>query len=281
MILCEIGQAHSFCYNLTEMALPSAAQHVPALLVQALLLMLVSRMLFRGMVCAFADRNGGGLVTLLRLPGNLLHEASHALGYLLLGYRVRHMVPCVLDPRQSGVCVRGKPWAPVTLPWLADGAAALMPLLVGSVALVAVGHWLGIMDHNSAAPGASGENVCMLRAAQGQILLLLKSLDWHRWQTYAFLYLAATIGAEVSPSQTDLRYAVPALLGLAVGILVALVAVQQLTGLGPMLRAGDDWLLLQAHRLSAVWGLALVLMLATAAVALPVTFVIHTIRPRR
>lgn len=284
MARCPIGPAHGFCYNWAEMTLPAAAQYVPALLVQALLLMIVSRMLFRGMVCAFANRNGGGLVTLLRLPGNLLHETSHALGYLLLGYRVRHLIPCVFDPKQSGVCVRGKPWSPVTLPWLADGAAALMPLIVGTVALVAVGQWLGIINHHAAglnpattAVGGTG----LFRAAYQEIVLLLQSLDWHHWQTYVFLYLALSIGAEVSPSPTDLRYAIPALAGLAVGVLMALITAQHLEGLNQLLETAGEWLQPHTRRLAVVWGVALVLMLSTAALTLPVTFVIHSLRPPR
>ncbi len=253
-------------------------RYLPALLAQALLLMVLSRALFQAMVSAFADRQGGGLVTLLRMPGNIIHETSHALGYLIFGYRVRHVIFCVFDPKKAGVCVRGKPWSPVTFPWLADGAAALMPLVVGTAALVGVGRAFGIIDHQAAEPTA---DMSMFRAATDQFLLLLGNLDWHRWQTYLFLYAALTIGAEISPSPTDLRYAIPALGGLALGLILMLVSAQQSVTLNHMLTAAGDWLLPTVERLFGVWALALVLMLTTAAAAIPFAFVIYTLRPQR
>ena len=258
------------------MDLHPALQYLPALLVQALLLMLLSRLLFRSMVAAFADRRGGGVITVLRAPGNFLHESSHALGYLIFGYRVAHIVPCLWDPRKSGVCVRGKQWSPVAFPWLADGAAALMPLVVGSVALVCVASVLGVTDHRSE---QLGTDIGMFRAAADQFLLLLQSLDWHRWQTYVFLYAALTIGAEISPSPTDLHYAVPAVVSIACSLAATVWVAQHASGTGRVLTASADRLLPAVQKLSAVWGLAIVLLMATAAVALPVAFVIYSLRP--
>jgi len=273
-----IGLLRRFCYNGRAMDLHPGFAYLPALLVQALCLMLLSWLLFRAMMFAFGDRNGGGLVTVIRLPGNLIHEASHALGYLLFGFRVRHMVPCVLDPRKSGLCVRGKPWSPVTLPWLADGAAALMPLVVGSLALVYLGRTLGIIDHQ---PAEAGTGLSMFRPIADEFLLLLGSLDWHQWQSYAFLYLALSVGAETSPSHTDLRYAVPALGGLGLGLVLMVGFAQRAPLLNHMLTAAADWLLPTLKSLVAVWGLALLLMLVTVAVAVPATFVIYSLRPQR
>jgi hypothetical protein len=251
-------------------------QYLPALLVQALLLMLLSRLLFRSMVAAFADRRGGGLITVLRGPGNFLHETGHALGYLIFGYRIAHIVPCLWDPRKSGVCVRGKQWSPIAFPWLADGAAALMPLVVGSVTLVVVGWALGITDHRTE---QLGTDMGMFPAAADQFVLLLKSLDWHRWQTYVFLYAALTIGAEISPSTTDLHYAIPAVVSIAFSLAATVWVSQHASGPRNLLIVCADRLLPVVQKLSAIWGLAIILLMATAAVTLPFTFLIYSLRP--
>lgn len=160
------------------------------------------------------------LVAILRTPGNLLHEVSHAIGYLLTGYRVRRIVPFLLDPEGRGLCQPGRPWSPVALPWLATGAAALMPLITGALALQYLSTVLGVPQDPQALAGGPG--------AWRQLPHILLGLDYHSWRTWVFLYLALSIGAELAPSDVDLRRSLPAL-AAAAGLLVVLtIAVAQL-----------------------------------------------------
>ncbi len=155
------------------------------------------------------------LVGILRGPGNILHEVSHALGYLLSGYRVRRIVPFFFDREGRGICQPGRPWSPLALPWLATGLAALMPLLTGALVLRGVSSWLGVPgDPDSLAQGVPWR----------QIPDILLGLDYQAWQTWVFLYLAMSIGAELAPSDVDLRKSLPSLL-VATLILVGVVAV--------------------------------------------------------
>jgi hypothetical protein len=181
---------------------------------EAVVLLLLSRLLFAAVIASVADRRGKGLALgLLRLPGNFVHELSHCLGFLLCGYRVQRLLLCIFDPKGRGSCTPGRPWSPVAFPHLAVGVAALMPLVGGSVVLLLAARWLGI-GHLAAQP-PDGE---LLPAVWRQALALLHSLDVHQWQTWLFLYLALSIGAELAPSSTDLRYALPTVILLTAGI---------------------------------------------------------------
>lgn len=179
-------------------------------LIEAVLLFLLSRILFTEVISSFADRRGKGVwLGLLRLPGNLIHELSHAIGFLACGYRVKRLLLCIFDRQGRGSCTPGKPWSPFAFPQLAVGLSALMPLLIGSFILVLIGRWLGVVHTTPAEPAQ------LLPAAWGRALALIHHLDWRRWQTWLFLYFALSIGAELSPSATDLRYGLPTLAVLA------------------------------------------------------------------
>jgi len=135
-----------------------------------------------------------------------------AIGFLIFGYRVKRLRLGVFDREGRGCCTPGAAWSPFAFPQLAVGLAALMPLLLGSVVLVTAAGLLGVGAPVDVGHGSIIEGVWQ------QSLRLLHSLDWSRWQTYAFLYLALSIGAELSPSSTDLRYALPTVLILALGV---------------------------------------------------------------
>ena len=199
------------CYNPFIMALNSALLSVAA---EAALLFVLSRILFIEVVSAFADHRGKGfLLGVLRLPGNFIHELSHAIGFLICGYRIKRLLLCVFDREGRGFCTPGPAWAPFAFPQLAVGLAALMPLLLGSLALVLAARGLGIVTPTL---GLGHESI--IEGVWQQSLRLLHHLDWHHWQTYAFLYLALSIGAELSPSSTDLRHALPTVLVLTLGV---------------------------------------------------------------
>lgn len=193
------------------MALNSALLSVAT---EAALLFVLSRVLFMGVVSAVADHRGKGLLLgLLRLPGNFIHELSHALGFLACGYRVKRLRLCVFDPEGAGYCTPGPAWSPFAFPHLAVGLAALMPLLLGSLALVEAARALGIV-----VPTMGPANESVVVGAVLQSLSLLHHLDWGHWQTYVFLYLSLSIGAELSPSASDLRHALPTVLAIIVGL---------------------------------------------------------------
>ncbi len=195
------------------------------LLAEAVVLYMLSRLLFVWVLQAVASRNpraaGGRLVQAVRLPGNFIHELSHAVGYLLCGYSVRRVVPCIFDPRGRGYCQPGRPWSPLTVPWLATGVAAIAPLVVGSLVLRGAAQMLDIELHAATAQAGVGDLLVT------NIWANLQSLDLHTWQTYLFLYLAFSIGSELSPSRVDLQRSIPALVALGGALVAVFVALQR------------------------------------------------------
>lgn len=248
---------------------------IPVML-QATLLFIISRLLFTSVVAAVADRRGKGcLLGLLRLPGNLVHETSHCLGFWLCGYRVKRLLLCIFDRQGRGSCSPGPPWSPFAFPWLATGLAALMPLVVGSALLVACAHWLGVL---AAAPLVPPQD--LVPAAWQQALALFHALDWQRWQTYVFLYLALSIGAELSPSATDLRYGLPALLGFGAGLVVGFYMLDQSTGLEHIQTAVALAFYSACSWLLQVQGIALVLTATTLLLTFLPALALRSLRRR-
>ncbi len=215
------------CYNSADMDATAFAKQTATVVAEAILLYMLSRLIFVWVLQAVASRNpcarGGRLVQLLRLPGNLVHELSHAAGYLIFGYTVRRMVPCIFDPRGRGSCQPGLPWSPIALPWLATGMAALAPLLVGTLALRGAAKMLAIDLHFTVAAHTGFADSLV-----DNIWMNLQALDFHTWQTYLFLYLAFSIGSELAPSRIDAQHSIPALLAAGVGLIAAFVVLQRL-----------------------------------------------------
>jgi len=231
---------------------------------QAIGLLLISRLLFGGVIASVADRRGKGLVLgVLRLPGNALHEFSHCLGFWLCGYRVKRVLLCIFDPRGRGSCTPGKPWSPITLPLLAVGLSALMPLLLGSVVLIVATRLLDIP-----APVPLPPHGDLLPELWQRSLHLLHGLDPHRWQTYVFLYLAVSIGAELAPSATDLRVALPTLIVLGFSMWLTLFGVDHARHLAPHRQAITAGLSAALVRLGSVLSLSLIVTGAATVVGL-------------
>ncbi|HEY3396258.1 MAG TPA: hypothetical protein VGM19_01245 [Armatimonadota bacterium] len=199
---------------------------------QGVLLFIMSRGLFVWVLQAFASRHprrrGGWVVQVVRLPGNLVHELSHAVGFLVCGYRVRRLIPCVADRAGAGACQPGAPWSPLAVPWLATGLAAVAPLVLGALVLSGAAQWLQIPLGAKLSLDAPGRSVL------DSFYHSLAALDYRSWHTWLFLYLAFTIGAELAPSSTDVALGIPAL--LAVGALTAaiLLGVYQLAPDAPL-----------------------------------------------
>jgi hypothetical protein len=165
------------------------------------------------------------LVDILRAPGNLLHEASHALGYYIGGYTVTRLVPYFNDPEGRGYCRAGRPWAPWAVPWVATGIAAIMPLITGAIALWGLSRVLGVPPDPEA---------LAMTADWRRLVDILLGLDYHDWHTWAFLYLALSIGAELAPSDIDLKASLPALAAFAALMALAIVAVAEIEALAPL-----------------------------------------------
>ncbi|MBM3497851.1 MAG: hypothetical protein FJX74_04185 [Armatimonadetes bacterium] len=187
---------------------------------------------------------GRRLINLLRLPGNLLHEVSHAAAYLLSGYRVRGLATCWSDPEGRGYVEAGPPWSPLHWGPLSAALSCAAPLLVGALSIHALGSLLGIPlpALDLTAEGVGPAAAATLTGAWR----LLTHVDPLAWQTYVFWLLAFSIGAEMAPSGSDLRQGCVMLAVLVLLVAIGLLAVPQME-LRPdraeALLAGAAWLL--------------------------------------
>jgi hypothetical protein len=242
--------------------------------IEAIALFLLSRLLFTEVVSSFADRRGKGfLLAVLRLPGNTVHELSHALGFVVCGYRVKRLLLCIFDRQGRGSCTPGRPWSPLAFPQLAIGLAALLPLLIGSTVLVFAARALGVLP-TDLPPAPAG----LLPVVWQQALELVGHLDWHQWQTWLFLYLALSIGAELSPSATDLRYGVPTLLALAALAWLGFFGLHHARHLRLWEHRAEVAALAGLVRLGTVLGLALIVSTTAAVVTLLPALLVRVLR---
>ena len=234
---------------------------------EGLLLFVLSRALFVWVLQALASRDqrarGGWWVQVLRLPGNFTHEVSHALAFLICGYTIHKLVLCLWDKQGAGVCQPGRAWSPMALPWLATGLAAMAPLFTGALALFAVARLLHIPLEAQVSLHDPGHTV--LRS----LYATLVHLDFGAWQTWLFLYLAFSLGAELAPSRTDLVLGIPALLATGAGTALFLLATYQLQPHAPFRVAVLGGLAGGLTELGHLLGFALV----TTAIATAITFV--------
>jgi len=197
---------------------------------EAAALYIVSRLLFVWVLQSVATRRTGGgpMLKFLRLPGNAVHELSHAIGYLLGGYKVKQCQLCIFDKQGRGSCIPGRPWSPIVLPWLATGLAAILPLVGGVVALRLCSSLLGIHLEPPAAVSRD-----LAEALTGSLVAALHSLDPGDWRTYVFVYLGFSIGSELAPSTVDLRHSLPALLVTSLVLVLTIAAFSRLPGSSP------------------------------------------------
>lgn len=218
--------------------MPSALELIRRVLLvagEAAFLYGISRLLFEWVLRGAWGRAPARrlLVSILRAPGNLLHESSHALGYLIGGYSVSRLVPAFVDPDGRGYCRPGRPWAPWAVPWLATGVAALLPLFIGAAALWGVSRALGVPDDPAA---------LAMTTDWRRLLDVLLGLDYGAWQTWLFLYLALSIGAELAPSDIDLKASLPALAVATVVTIGGILLIWELDALAPWRPAVDIYM---------------------------------------
>jgi hypothetical protein len=256
--------------------------HVPLpqlgleVLLKALALYLISRTSYEWVVQSVAARRprGGWLLQALRLPGNAVHEVSHGIGYLLFGYRVKRLELSAWDPAGRGVCQPGEPWSPVSLPWLATGAAAVLPLVAGAATLSLCADLLGFQLHNG--HGAAGE--WALLQTWDSLRETLRALDFHQWQTWLFLYLALSIGAELAPSDTDIRRGLGPVLVAGLGVALTAAVLGHLRPTSPAWHHVSYALTAGLGRLSWVLDFGIMANLLALAVSLPGALLLRALR---
>ena len=269
------------CYNGPVIVSPLLPLFGVVLAETTALYLVSEKVLFTWVIGAFAAHSrgpyGGCILAVMRLPGNFLHELSHAVAYLLLGYRVRAFCTCFGDPDGRGFCLRGERWGPHGVPLVAAASAALMPFLTGIVALYWLARGLGIelppADGNGSLAGMEG-----WPDFPSQVLAFLEHLDFGRLDTWLFGYLALSIGAELSPSPTDLRRGAP-------GTLVLLLILSGWLLAYPNMNVPPAWREWTVTHLGAllrsVSSLLLCALVATTACALPLALVAAVVRSVR
>ena len=243
---------------------------------QAALLFVLSRHLLLGYVLQalasrLTSRRGRRLIALIRLPGNFLHEASHAAAYLASGYTIRRFATCFTDPEERGYVETGSPWSPLHWSPLSAALSCAAPILVGALALRTLGLALGI--HVPQADVASEHP--SLTQTLSDLYTFLRRLDWSAWQTYVFWLLALSIGADLAPSGTDLRQGVGTLVAMVALFGLAVYALPHTELRGETARsiyAGLSWLL---STLSTALFAGLVSVGVVAAVAGAMTWLLR------
>ncbi len=181
--------------------------------IEAGLLCLLSRALFLAGYRLVGDRKhprGGRLWHLLRLPGNLVHEVSHALVLMVTGYRVEAISLSIFDAEGRGQVVARGRWHHLMPHWAAWGLAAFAPIVGCMVTIGLLMRPLGLTSNAHLVSSTSMAQVFLARVAD-----VVAGVNWHAWQGYLLLALVLSIGSELAPSDRDVRGSLPGLLGAA------------------------------------------------------------------
>jgi len=176
------------------------------------------------------------------LPGVVLHELSHWITAKLLGVKVRKLsLGPVRKGRSSKVSLGSVHVANVDP--LRAGIIGVAPLIVGSAAILAIGHW--VLD--------IGELGAML--ANGGVDGLLEGFDQllHVPDFWLWLYLIFAISNAMLPSESDLAAVRPVLIFLGiVAVLILLVS-----GVPAIPEGVVEWVSAIAGFLASAFGLTL------------------------
>ncbi|MCX7599176.1 MAG: M50 family metallopeptidase [Armatimonadetes bacterium] len=181
--------------------------------VEALLLCALSRLLFLAGYRLFGSprhTTGGWLWHLFRAPGNLVHEMSHAVVLFATGYRVKRVRLSLRDPRGRGEVVVYGRWLRLVPDKWAWALASMSPLVAGIATLLLLMHYL-------IEPGAVGAFAApsVGEALVARAFAVLSRIPWSHWPTYVILFLVLSVGSELSPSDRDVRTALPRLAAAA------------------------------------------------------------------
>jgi hypothetical protein len=181
--------------------------------IEAGLLCLLSRALFVAGFRVVGSRkhpHGGRLWHLLRLPGNLVHEVSHALVLALTGYRIEAISLSIFDAEGRGQVVARGRWHHLIPHWAAWGLAAFAPIVGSMLTIGLLMRPLGLSPNAHAVISSSMAQVFLARVAD-----VVAGVNWHAWQGYVLLGLVLSLGSELAPSDRDVRGSLPGLLGAA------------------------------------------------------------------
>ncbi len=164
---------------------------------------ILARILFDISIMA-GFRKGRYIFRFLTLPGVIVHELSHAAGFILTGYKIEKISFGLKNPDEGAYVKPAGRYMPFTIPFIADMITSFAPPVAGSLILILLLKWLGLM------PTVSMNSVeGMLTSFINAIWYIIKNADYFSLKTYVALFLAMSIGAELAPSRVDLRHAVP------------------------------------------------------------------------
>ncbi len=170
----------------------------------AIALYLISEYLHRSLSSS-ASRN---LYVALMLPGTIVHEISHAAIALLMGAKITKF--SVLP---SGDTLGSVEHTCPKIPLLGNFAISIAPLVGCPALLLLISKFLGM--HFNYLPGPSDILAEVKSIAIGAFHFII-GLDYFKWQTYVFLYLALALGAGAAPSGTDIKSMLPGLILIVV-----------------------------------------------------------------
>ena len=218
-------------------------KHITQLTVAAIvetgLLCLLSYLLFVAGQKLLFGRSGRlwyWLWHLVRLPGNLLHELSHAVVLTLVGFKVTGLQVSLFDRREGrgAVYVAGR-WNELIRADVAWALGAMAPLFGGIGALVLIAHLLHIPAGAGTINAASLGEAFVQRATTW-----IGALDFREPWTYAVLLLMFSIAAELAPSEKDLQSSLKVLLAMACLAAMGLAIVYSMPPTAPLRMAFDE-----------------------------------------
>jgi len=151
-------------------------------------------------------KNAKWVFRFLTFPGLVVHELSHAAGFIISGYRVKAISFGIRNPDRGGYCEPGDKYISLAVPFVADMITSFAPALAGSAVLMLLLNWVGLRQHFNLELDSFGNT--MLSSA-GAVLNIFKTADYNDWRTYVFLFLTMSVGVELAPSRVDVKHALP------------------------------------------------------------------------
>ncbi len=151
------------------------------------------------------------LYVILMLPGTIVHEISHAAIALLMGAKITKF--SVLP---AGDTLGSVEHTDPKIPVLGNFAISIAPLIGCPAVLLLISKYLGI--HFNYLPG-SLDILTEVKSLAVGALHFITGLNYFKWQTYLFLYLALALGASAAPSRTDIKCMLPGLVVIIVSVL--------------------------------------------------------------
>ena len=172
---------------------------------QAIVLYLISEYLHRSLSSASKT-----LYIVLMLPGTIVHEISHAIVAFLMGASITK-----LSVIPSGNTLGHVEHTAPKIPLIGNTAISIAPLIGCPALLLLISRYFGMhIDF----PPASFDILVEARFLLDGTFSFITGLDYLAWKTYAFLYLALTLGAGAAPSKTDIIRMLPGLIIIVASI---------------------------------------------------------------